>query len=125
MGKATALSRLIPKATEVKIGDATITIAGDAEENKILNYIMAAKIRALMDFSLQKFRDGEQVLTPRELKEIADAGRVLAEYSALIYKEEPIHNKPSEVNATPQGVEVPDFSKLSEPEEERPAENPL
>lgn len=86
MAKPTSLSRLIPKSIQVKTDDGSIVLAGNAEENKILNYLLAAQIRDLMEHTLKKYKDGEVRFTPREMKELAEAGRILAEFSAEVYK---------------------------------------
>lgn len=103
------MARLLPTAIEVKEGDDTIVVAGSPEENRILNYYLAAKIRAILDKAIQRYKDGEVLLTPRELRDLAGAGRDLSEFSATLYKEsEPLNAaKPVE-----QITDVPNFDKL-------------
>lgn len=114
---STELAKLIPDSIEIKDGEDIIRVAGNAEENRILNYLLAAQIRSLIERNVKKFAELESPLTPRELKEIADAGRSLAEFSAEIYKSaEPVHpERPVESAAT----EILDFSKLK-PMEAKP-----
>ncbi len=104
--KSTALERLIPKRIEVKTDSGVIIVAGNAEENKILNYLLAAQIRDVMKNTIQKLKDQEVMLTPKELKELADAGKSLAEFSATVYKDEADLNPPGEKPAEKVAAEV-------------------
>lgn len=118
----TTLARLLPKSIEVKADGKAVIVAGNAEENRILNYFLAAQIRDLLEENLKRYKDLEKLLTPRELKELADAGRTLSEYSATVYKEgEPI--EPSEQKVEPTS-DIPDFSKLNPIETTTEQENP-
>lgn len=123
---STTLARLTPNAIEVKQGDDVITVATTQDENKILNYFLAAKIRALIEANLQRYKDGETTLTPRELKDVADAGRSLAEFSATLYKEsDPLITTEKVVETE----DAPNFDKLKpidiKPDDSlRPEDNP-
>lgn len=127
---STTLARLIPQAIEVKSGEDVVVVAGNAEENKILNYYLAAKARSLIDNNLERYKAQETLLTPRELRDVAGACRELAEFSATLYKEaEPLLPTEKVVEAS----EVPNFEKLKPIEEEPepaddatgPKDNPL
>lgn len=108
---STTLGRLIPNSIEVKSGDDSVIVAGNAEENKILNYFLAAKIRSLIEANLIKYKDSDLPMSPKELKDLADAGRSLAEFSATLYKEnEPLAVRPKTVE---QEDDAPDFDKLN------------
>lgn len=123
---STTLSRLTPNAIEVKQGEETIIVATTQDENKILNYFLAAKIRALIEANLQRYKDGETTLTPRELKDVADAGRSLAEFSATLYKEsDPLITAEKVVETD----DAPNFDKLkpievTQDDKLRPEDNP-
>ena len=110
---ATEISRLLPNSVEIADGSQVIRVAGNASENRTLNYLLAAQIRALLEKNVKKYSDIEQPMTPKELKELADAGRSLAEFSAEIYKGE------SEFDSTEKAAEaipavMTDFSKINE-----------
>jgi hypothetical protein len=107
----TTLARLIPHSLEVKSGDETVVVAGNSEENRILNYFLAAKIRALLESNIAKYKDAETTLTPRELKDLADAGRSLSEFSATLYQQDVTLATPEQRVESTQ--DAPDFNKLN------------
>ncbi len=105
------LSRLIPKSMTIKTDSGTIVVAGNSEENKILNYLIVGQIRDLVQSTLKKWKDSEQVPSPKDLKDIAAAGRDLCEFSDAVYKGADELQKPDEKQAEP--VNDDDFSALA------------
>lgn len=107
----TELSRLTPKSISVKTEKGTIILAGDADENRILNYLLAAKIRAFIEENLERYQAAESQASPKDLKDIVEAARGLFESTAELYKGgEPVTNERA-VDAIP--IDTTDFSKLN------------
>jgi len=86
--KSTSLGRLLPKSVTITLGDDSVLLPGNAAENKILGYFMAAQMRNLFETSMKDFKDKGITMTPREMRDLAEAGRALAEFSAELYKGE-------------------------------------
>lgn len=121
--KSTELDALLPNSQIIKIGDLDVRVAGDAGENRTQNYILAGQIRAIIEKQLKSYQDLDRPMTPKEMKDMADAGRSLAEFSAEVYKGgEPVpHDKP--VESIP--VEATDFSQLSDKKNDPPSGPPV
>lgn len=119
--KSTELARLIPNAFVVKRPEGEdLIVASNADENKILNYILASQIRSLIEKNLKEYTNLEKILSPKELKDLADAGRSLAEFSATVY-EGPAAVSEKKAEAIP--VDSTDFSQLTtKKNEDRPSE---
>lgn len=117
-----ALSALIPSAFQVQIPDGKIvTVAGNQDENRILNYILAGQVRQIIEKNLKMYADLEKPLTPKEMKEMADAARSLAEFSAEVYKG-PEVTPQDERKAEALPVVATDFSQLTKKDEDRGSE---
>lgn len=109
-----ALVALIPNATKVEVDGKELLIPGNADENKILDQVVAAQIRGIIQDSIQRYNDKEAILTPKELKDLADAGRSLAQFSAEVYKEFGANKPPAA--PTPVTPNTDDFEVLDKKE---------
>ena len=118
MAKGQELTSLLPKTVEIKADGITVRVAGNAQENTIMNYFMLAQVRALIQENVKRYMEKDITVTPKELKDLVEAAKGLAESSTSVYKSEeaPISNKPAE--KPPASGEVPDFSKLTVVKEE-------
>src|SRR5207342_2062899 len=85
-----------------------------AEANATLNKIMASQMRALIQKSMEKFADADH-MTPKELKELTEAARNVAEFSGEVYKAGEEINEPGEKKVEPTNEDVIDFSNLKTP----------
>lgn len=98
----------------VKLGEASVRVPVNKEENRIASMVAAAQVREMIQAQVKKWKDGETPLTPKELKDLSDALAVLAKSSAEIYsqgQDEDAHDHPSE----PVKVEpAADLSKIIE-----------
>jgi hypothetical protein len=111
MAKNSALAKIAPNVKVITTDDGTdIVLAGDAAENKILNYLMFAQVRALIQQNIARYAD-KDIITPKELKDLVEAAKGLAESSTTLYQSDESGgmNKVQEINPTPPSV---DFSKL-------------
>jgi hypothetical protein len=120
MGKSRELASLTPNAKEFKVDGQTIVVAFNGDENRILGFIVAAQIRSIIQKSLKRYSESEAPLSAKELKDIAEAGRTLAEFSAKLYEgSDPIQ---TEKKAEPAATPTTDFSKLEIKVEAVPSE---
>lgn len=119
--KSADLANLLPNTVTIQDGDMTLRVAGDASENRTLNYLLAAKIRALMEKQLKQYDDLDRPMLPKEINDMVAAAAKLAEFSANVYKDgEPV---PSEKPVESVTVEATDFSQLSKkPDDNRTSE---
>lgn len=109
--KSAALARLVD-SIEIKNPDGTtLMVPVSADANAVLNKIMASQMRALIQKSMEKFA-GQDHLTPKELKELTEAARNVAEFSGEVYKAGEEINEPGEKKAELVDVGGIDFSKL-------------
>lgn len=108
--KSGALARLV-SSIEINNPDGTVThVPISAEDNSTANKILASQMRELISKSIHKF-GGLDVMTPKELKELTEAARNVAEFSGEVYKSgESIET--GEKRAEPVLEDVLDFSKL-------------
>lgn len=110
--KSSTLARLMD-SVEIKNTDGdTVMVPVTAEDNIIANKILASQMRALIQKSIQKF-GGQDFLTPKELKELTEAARNVAEFSGEVYK--PGDSlEPKRVEGSDETIsDVIDFSKLT------------
>ncbi len=120
--KSAALARLV-ESIEITNADGTkLMVPVSAEANAVLNKIMASQMRSLIQKSMEKFADQDH-LTPKELKELTEAARNVAEFSGEVYKAGEEINEPGEKRADPVVADVIDFSKLkSQPKPDKESE---
>ncbi len=92
------------RTIEVKNKDGSYTpVPVDETGNRVANQILASKMRNLIEDSIKKYKDHDTTLTPKELKELTDAAKNVAEFSGDVYRAaEPI--APS--GPTPVSTEV-------------------
>ncbi len=108
--KSGALARLV-SSIEISNPDGTIThVPVSAEDNSTANKILASQMRELISKSIHKF-GGLDVMTPKELKELTEAARNVAEFSGEVYKSGEVIET-GEKRAEPIVEDVLDFSKL-------------
>ncbi len=109
--KSAALARIV-ESIEITSDDGTkLLVPVSAEANATLNKIMASQMRALIQKSMEKFADQDH-MTPKELKELTEAARNVAEFSGEVYKAGEEINEPGEKKVDPIVTDVADFSKL-------------
>lgn len=84
--KSAALAHLAPNLIEIKNEDgSTMQVPTNIEENKILNMILAAKVRHFMQEALKKYMEDGGTPSAKDLKDIAEAFNKIAEGSNTIY----------------------------------------
>lgn len=83
---STQLASLVPNAIRVKNDDGEeVFVASDRAENKLLSMVVAAQMRALLQTSMKTYNEKGMTPTPKELKELTEAARNIAEMSDAIY----------------------------------------
>lgn len=108
--KSGALARLV-SSIEISNPDGTVThVPITAEDNSTANKILASQMRELISKSIHKF-GGLDVMTPKELKELTEAARNVAEFSGEVYKSGESIDA-GEKRVEPITEDVLDFSKL-------------
>ena len=89
MAQSKQLSKLVPESVSISIeGSSPVLVATTARENRFLNYFIAAQIRDMIQRSIAANRDKDNVATPKELRDLAEAGRALAQFSAELYQDD-------------------------------------
>jgi hypothetical protein len=113
-----ALTRLTPNSVDMKIDGQDIRVATDSSENRIMNMVMASQMRSLIQQSLKKFAEQDVTLTPKEIRDMAEAAKSVAAFSAEVYSVgEGIDVNKSEKPAENQETSdaEPDFASLVSP----------
>lgn len=109
--KPATLARLV-ESIEIKNADGTITMVPvTKEDNDNLNKILASQMRDLIQKSIQKFGSLDH-LTPKELKELTEAARNVAEFSGEVYKSGDSIDDNNVKRVDPVVSDLIDFSKL-------------
>lgn len=109
--KSSALARLVD-SIEIKNADGSTTLVPVSKaDNDTANKILASQMRSLLQKSIVKFGD-LALMTPKELKELAEAARSVAEFSGEVYKSGDSIEDGSEKPVEPITTEALDFSKL-------------
>lgn len=109
--KSSALARLVD-SIEIKNSDGSTTMVPvSAEDNATANKILASQMRNLIQKSIVKFGD-LALMTPKELKELAEAARNVAELSGEVYKSGESIGDGNEKTIEPAVTDILDFSRL-------------
>lgn len=104
------LALLVPNAIRVQVDGGEIFVASNREENSMMNMVVASQIRSVLQETIKRLKERDVTLTPKELKELSDAARNVAEMSDSIYAgSEPITDqtdKDKEKNVTGQSTDL-------------------
>jgi hypothetical protein len=97
--KSSALGRLV-SCIEIKTPDGEVMLVPiSAEDNITSNKILASKMRRLIEDNMKSYSG--KIMTPKELKELAEAARSVAEFSGEVYKQgEPLEDGKPTKNVT-------------------------
>lgn len=112
--KSGALARLV-ESIEIKNPDGTTTLVPvSKEDNATANKILASQMRSLIQKHIEKMGNLD-VMTPKELKEMTEAAKNIAEFSGEVYKDgETIGDEEGEKKIDGVATDVLDFSKLKD-----------
>lgn len=104
---------LTPESMVVKVDGKEVRLAMSREENAILNMLLAAQLRALIQNTIKKYEDEGVVPSPKDLRDLAGAVRDANESSNAIFDNiEMPTARPSKRAEEP--IHDTDFSKLAE-----------
>jgi len=117
---------LMPNALIISTVDGQeLIVPADKEENSIANKILAAQIRQQMQANIKRYKDADDLLTPKQLLELAQAAHALTKFSGEVYQySDPMQNKPDNSGPTEVKVEEVDFGNLNKNDESGRKENP-
>lgn len=79
------LARLTPNAIKTVIGGQEIHIPSNRDENDALNMVLSAQMRALIQEQLQKYKDKDIALTPKELRDLVESAKAIGGFSREVY----------------------------------------
>lgn len=109
---AGTLADLIGNSITFKNSDGSVlVIPADLSSNRVANMIVTAGLRQIIENAIKTYREKEMIPTPKDLKDLADAIKSLAQSSSEVYKMEegaPINDKPKE--AKPASTASPEVS---------------
>src|SRR6476660_1772740 len=117
-----SLARIV-RSLEVTIDGETIRVPVGKEENRIASMVSAAQMRDLIQSQMKKYKEGEIQLTPKELKDLAEALHTVAKFSGEVYASEDDIAQDGEdtKKEDPIPVEAVDFSKIATNKPAEPA----
>lgn len=81
------LIALVPSSQIVDREGEEILVAGNTGDNLFLSKLMFAEMRHSFHKQLAKYREDEAQFTPKELKDMAEAARIIAQGSGEVYKD--------------------------------------
>lgn len=82
----TELARLMPNSELVTIDGKEIRVAMDKTENTVHNMVLAAQMRSLLQEQIKKYQEDDIKFTPKEIKELTEAAKNIAQFSGEIYQ---------------------------------------
>jgi hypothetical protein len=104
--KKSAIERLTPNAITVRVNGEDVRVATSREEDQIMNMFLAARIRNVLNKTMDDYKNDEVKLTPKEIRDLAAAARDIATFSAEVYAAaEPIKDSPKPTEA-PDATEI-------------------
>jgi len=117
--KSRALANLVPNALRVMVDGNEVFVASNREENSMLNMVVAARMRLILETTLKSYKEKDVVMTPKELKDFTEAAKNIAEFSDAIYAgTDPITDAqdggPKNVTASDPDTEI-NFDNLKKP----------
>ncbi len=126
--QSTSLSKLIGKSIVVKDGENDadgIIVPMGPEENRMANMLLAAQMRQVIREMMKRYKERDALLTPKELKDLADSAKILTEFSGNVYSggQFEVQPKSGPEEASPEAFKA-DFSGMKVVTPETP-ENPV
>lgn len=120
--KTEGKSTLLIPSTRVEQEDGTIVfVPNGPDENKRSNMVLASQVRNLIQENIKMYKQAEARLSPKELKDLADAAAAIAKFSAEVYSNaEPIRETGIKHADKVQDVIGVDMSSLIENKDEDP-----
>lgn len=111
------MESLIGSAVAISDGrGGTMLVPTGKVENRVANQILAAQMRHYIQETLSKYRDGDRMLTPAELRQLAEAAKIVAQFSGEVYAESEHSIEPPTMKTAIPTEKVPetiDFSDLT------------
>lgn len=93
----------------------TFLVPSGPQENRTSNQILAAQLRHYIQQTLKRYKDGDKLLTPAELRQLAEAAKIVAQFSGEVYKDgESTISGPTQIKTaivTEPDAEAIDFTK--------------
>lgn len=109
--KAILASSLAKRSMKVQIDGSEIIVPLDRIENTILNNIVASQGRALIQENIKKYKDTEQIITPRELKDLIGAMKDMIDMSGMIFANGDLSDAPTQIKDAVADPGI-DFSEI-------------
>jgi hypothetical protein len=116
-----ALVNLTPHSITVTVDGHDVRVATNESENRIMNQVLASQVRYLLQQSIKKFNDMEAPLTPKELRDLAEAAKAAATFSAEVYSKGDGIDPGKEEKPIESDDDEPDLSNLVKPKQPEPA----
>jgi hypothetical protein len=90
-------SSLTPNAITIKVGGMEVTVPTDKAENAMMGIILAARGRAFIHKAIDKWVEGEQIPSPKELRDLAGAIRDINESCGAVFDKIELPSIPTKV----------------------------
>lgn len=112
--KEQVINDLMPNSIVVKMDGREVRVAMDKAENHILNMLLVAQLRSIIQNSIKSYEEKEVIPSPRELRDLAGAVRDANEASNAIYEKIELPNSNRPEKQVEQVIDAADFSKLGD-----------
>lgn len=107
-----SLARLTPESKVIVVDGQELRIPGNAQENSVMSKVMASQIREVVQTTLKNYREDGLKFTPKELRDIAEAGKAVTELCGTVFQDE-TPNPMKRVHMDEEPHSVVDFSGIS------------
>lgn len=115
--KAMSLDALVGQSVKVDDGQGgQFLVPLGPSENRTANQILASQMRNYIQKQMKMYADGEKMLTPAELRQLAEAAAVVARFSGEVYEKAevlPHAQSIKKVESVESPAEVVDFNDLT------------
>ena len=105
-----ALARIMPHEM-VNVDGHDVRVPNGKEENITANKLLACSARSLLEDQIKRYRDEGLRITPKELRDLAEAAKSIADFSATVYND--VEPKKDTRNVTPQALEDIDLGGIA------------
>lgn len=112
--KEQVINDLMPNSIVVKMDGREVRVAMDKAENHILNMLLVAQLRSIIQNSIKSYEEKEVIPSPRELRDLAGAVRDANEASNAIYEKIELPHAKQPEKHVEQVIDASDFSKLGD-----------
>lgn len=112
-----ALARFVPH-TVVNVGGHDIMVPNGPAENANANRLLASQARDMVATTIKRLKDGDVCPTPKELRDLIEAAKAVADMSATVYSatsDEPQKKQERQVEPAGDDINLDSIGEILKP----------